>query len=587
MINKKLFLILPCIVLASSILGYNNNRRPNGGISVSFPGSSHYDSSKNFPDHAFIAHAYAKLEEERKSGWSVSVTPHTGHNSSMPSMGHHHPHFASTHNNIQSFQASSHAAASQGYYPGPSFQEVQQAVQNYCKKAFNHDCARISHVLAETQNHHMFLEYAIQHILHSENPLIDPGKTDPWMRGYGSAINLSDGRIQHHANYFLSHCYSSPCPASQELAQAGLQALYDAATDEFPELAAVHEAIAQKVSDLLQSMPDSNQPYQYDLPTPTQADIDDLQEAWQLPETLADTVETQRATQRCQALAQGDAVDRYDFVLTEQTHGFLLAHGHNPNIFTYIEGTCIQAQLSSELVDILNKTTSIHEHATIPSTIYNKQTVRMIQQQLTYSCDLSQQYNKAQSIHAASSLTDLSWALYDYGHAFISGLALGANNFAESVLHPIDTIVNTAHLLKNIGYYTVAASYETSKLVYYKCFDEELYAQQYNDMATCLQHVYASTCQALAETSGPDRLKYITAFATEMILPVKTARVIRFASKFAGSHLLALREYVQPLEKSIPKIAFKEATTHQLFDAPKFASTAIRTQKNIKIEKKL
>jgi len=131
-------------------------------------------------------------------------------------------------------------------------------------------------------------------------------------------------------------------------------------------------------------------------------------------------------------------------------------------------------------------------------------------------------YNKAHKLDKAYKVADFAWAFADYGYAIVQGIGDGIINVTDQIIHPIKTSKEIVENLGKIGATMAAVLCEVCDIDSWPERAEE----RSEKICEQITDLYNAVKKKLDETSGRDRVRAASQFATEWYLPTKCLKIV-------------------------------------------------------------
>ncbi len=259
-----------------------------------------------------------------------------------------------------------------------------------------------------------------------------------------------------------------------------------------------------------------------------------------------------RLQQRIDAIEQSQSnffaprINRY--TLSDQTQQFLEDCNVKTDAFILCHGSLIQQQLHGEVVDIVEKASTIYLHPN------QNESKKIISKTIGQLAEVAIGYNEQGNIPQAIAVTDCCDGLLGCALGVGDGIVDGLSNLVNTAIHPIDTMVGFADTVRTAAFCMGKVLHEVCDVTIALCQDRDAGLDKLNQNLSAISDTIYVIGDKLKNMSTREKARMITAIAVEALLTKKCLGAMNAFYQEAQTGLVTV---MRNIDKGMsPKVAF-------------------------------
>lgn len=273
---------------------------------------------------------------------------------------------------------------------------------------------------------------------------------------------LKNPQIQQYINYALAISEKETDYQTQDLASLMLRFAHQAHIENDDEIHLAYLAQAEQIFNTL-----TDPAYKIDKKQNRIANHQNLDSLYDPTGLQSKFLTSEKHEARCcarntclqQTINQNYQQTPQTYVIPEQTQGYMLAYGINPDLYHRQTSTPLQHQLYQEIISIFNTTT----HHARNNVFFDQQEVF---KHIAYAADISHNLLVIEHIQSALHFTDYCWHTLDQIEAYANAIKLGLTDTLENYIgmtdYPIDSAIAAGSALCSITKFIYAYAFDNA-----------------------------------------------------------------------------------------------------------------------------
>jgi len=235
-----------------------------------------------------------------------------------------------------------------------------------------------------------------------------------------------------------------------------------------------------------------------------------------------------------------------------------------------LNGTPIQHVLQKEFHDIAKETARAWKN-------YGDTYIHRLVEKNIICIKNGIMHNQAGRVTQATHFADIGWAILGHIQALGEGVCQGVGNVAHAFSHPIETVQNSAQAIAQFTYYAGQATLEVIDLSILAVTDQNVADKKLQAWKQNFTELMDTIHKQLQETPSRDITKFVSSFATEVLLTGKVFRGLGSFFSFARTNAAKFIQKAQKQTKSVIQVTTSEGITTQVNKAVKTIQNASKT----------